>query len=98
MIFGLGFQLKLKKLLTSVVPARIILIILMMIIIIPFSSKSSIIIIILISESTAEGKLSDILQDKLREKRSLVNNDDKQSVDSGRKIVCNTLGCAPEDW
>ena len=90
-----------KELLTSVVPARIILIILMMIIIIiiSFSPKSSfIIIIIFISESTAEGKLSDILQDKLREKRSLVDNDDKQSVDSGRKIVCNTLGCAPEDW
>ena len=36
-----GFQLKLKELLTSVVPAWVILIILIIIIIIPFSPKGS---------------------------------------------------------
>ena len=43
LIFGFGSQIKLKELLTSVVPARIILIIqiiIIIIIIIPFSSKT----------------------------------------------------------
>ena len=44
----------------------------------------------------AEARLDDVLLDKLREKRGIVDNDERQSVERGAKIMCPPTGhCDP---